>query len=132
MSMNSTHAHGGGATWPSLHLGAQHVKCRTYNLSMCLPNGESWPGAVTISTGKYQRGLSEQIPKYAPFLHLKCVNSQPLHVIEPIFTLKCSWRYKLPKHMLKFVFVALCAYIDWAKAHMGHVNRSSVLLWKNG
>eukprot|EP00983_Pelagomonas_calceolata_P070516 1150812-Pelagomonas_calceolata.AAC.3 len=39
-----------------------------------------------------------------------------------IFALKCGWRYKLPAHMLRFVLVALCAQIDWAKAHMGHGN----------
>eukprot|EP00967_Tisochrysis_lutea_P057362 scaffold72715_cov24-Tisochrysis_lutea.AAC.2 len=65
MSMNSTHAHGGGATWPSLHLGAQHVKCRTYNLSMCLPNGESWPGAVTISTVTRQSPQRWKVPEGA-------------------------------------------------------------------
>eukprot|EP00983_Pelagomonas_calceolata_P124094 1161073-Pelagomonas_calceolata.AAC.1 len=52
------------------------------------------------STELGQRGLSERIPKYAPFLHLKCVHSQPLHMIGAILALKCSWRYKLPEHML--------------------------------
>eukprot|EP00983_Pelagomonas_calceolata_P022934 721091-Pelagomonas_calceolata.AAC.3 len=32
----------------------------------------------------------------------------------------CSWRYKLPEHMLRFMLVALCAEIDWAKSHLGH------------
>ena len=55
--------------------------------------------AFTISEG----GPSEQIPKYAPFLHLKRVYSQPLHVIGTISALECTWFYTLPEHMLRFV-----------------------------
>eukprot|EP00983_Pelagomonas_calceolata_P007444 243273-Pelagomonas_calceolata.AAC.1 len=49
---------------------------------------------------KCERGLSENMPKYAPFLHLKCARPQPFDPIGTMFALKCSWRYKLPEHML--------------------------------
>eukprot|EP00983_Pelagomonas_calceolata_P082315 1155891-Pelagomonas_calceolata.AAC.5 len=37
---------------------------------------------------------------------------------------RSCWRYRPPEHMLRLVCVALCAQIDWAKAHMGHVNHN--------
>eukprot|EP00983_Pelagomonas_calceolata_P070842 1150954-Pelagomonas_calceolata.AAC.1 len=36
-------------------------------------------------------------------------HSQPLHLIGTILALKCSWCYKLSGHMLRFVYVSLCA-----------------------
>eukprot|EP00983_Pelagomonas_calceolata_P115889 1160247-Pelagomonas_calceolata.AAC.28 len=56
------------------------------------------------------------MPKYAPFLHLKCAHPQPFDPTGTICALKCSWRYKLPEHMLRFLYVALRAEMDWAKA----------------
>eukprot|EP00983_Pelagomonas_calceolata_P075009 1152809-Pelagomonas_calceolata.AAC.2 len=53
--------------------------------------------------GNFQRGLSENMPKYAPFSHLKCAHPQPFDLIGTSFALKCSWHYKLPEHMLRFV-----------------------------
>eukprot|EP00983_Pelagomonas_calceolata_P037521 1136364-Pelagomonas_calceolata.AAC.2 len=46
------------------------------------------------------RRSAEHVPKYAPFLHLKCAHSQPLHLVGTILALECSWHYKLPEHML--------------------------------
>eukprot|EP00983_Pelagomonas_calceolata_P086686 1156806-Pelagomonas_calceolata.AAC.4 len=62
------------------------------------------------------------MPKYAPCLHVKCAHPQPFDLIGTFFALKCSWRYKLPEHMVRFVEVALCAEIDWARSHLGHIN----------
>eukprot|EP00983_Pelagomonas_calceolata_P069939 1150573-Pelagomonas_calceolata.AAC.6 len=67
-------------------------------------------------------GLFEHVPKYAPFLLLKCAHPQPLYQIGTLLALKCSWRYMLTEHMLNFVKIALYAEIKWAKAHMRHVN----------
>eukprot|EP00983_Pelagomonas_calceolata_P096130 1158094-Pelagomonas_calceolata.AAC.4 len=60
-------------------------------------------GLLMQNMQESQRGLSEYVPKYAPFWHLKCAHPQPLHLIGRIFAPKCGWRYKLPEHMLRFV-----------------------------
>eukprot|EP00983_Pelagomonas_calceolata_P021476 673107-Pelagomonas_calceolata.AAC.5 len=43
-------------------------------------------------SGFCQRGSAKHAPKYAPFLHLKCTHSQPLHLIGTILALKCIWQ----------------------------------------
>eukprot|EP00983_Pelagomonas_calceolata_P120113 1160675-Pelagomonas_calceolata.AAC.10 len=40
---------------------------------------------------------------------VRCAHSQPLDLIGTTQALKCSWRYKLPELMLRFVSVAQCA-----------------------
>eukprot|EP00983_Pelagomonas_calceolata_P040123 1137470-Pelagomonas_calceolata.AAC.4 len=84
-----------------------------------LPEGTSQ--TARLATRKSRR-LSENKPTYAPCLHFKSTHPQPFDLIGTFFALKCSWRYKLPGHMLRFVSVALCAEIDWTRAHIGHVN----------
>eukprot|EP00983_Pelagomonas_calceolata_P125801 1161239-Pelagomonas_calceolata.AAC.2 len=62
----------------------------------------------SAATQGASKGSAKHALKCAPFLHLKCAYSQPLHLIENILAQKCSWRFKLPEHMLRFVCCPVC------------------------
>eukprot|EP00983_Pelagomonas_calceolata_P092503 1157673-Pelagomonas_calceolata.AAC.4 len=48
---------------------------------------------LTSALKHFQRRLTEHVPKYAPFVHLKCAHPQnPLHLIGITLALECSWR----------------------------------------
>eukprot|EP00983_Pelagomonas_calceolata_P056986 1144878-Pelagomonas_calceolata.AAC.3 len=56
---------------------------------------------ITLGSRNLQRGPTEHVPKYAPFLHSKCTHPQPLHLIGAVLAVQCSWHYKLPEHVLR-------------------------------
>eukprot|EP00983_Pelagomonas_calceolata_P041921 1138260-Pelagomonas_calceolata.AAC.1 len=60
--------------------------------------------------------LSEHVPKYAPFLHLECAHSQPLHLIGTILALKCSWRQTYHTLYGIVMITALIAGLDTHEA----------------
>eukprot|EP00983_Pelagomonas_calceolata_P051841 1142589-Pelagomonas_calceolata.AAC.3 len=48
--------------------------------------------------------LREDVSSNVRYMRLlKCAHPQPLHLIGTTVALECSWRYKLPEHVLRFV-----------------------------
>eukprot|EP00983_Pelagomonas_calceolata_P051380 1142381-Pelagomonas_calceolata.AAC.6 len=66
-------------------------------------NNESCLSLTTTSAKARHKGYALDTMQH------RCAHSQPLHLIGTILALKCSWRSKLPEHMLRFAEVALCA-----------------------
>ena len=55
----------------------------------------------------YQRGLSGQKPKYAPFCMKGATTHTSLHQTGPNLALNWCWLHKLPEHVLRFRQVTL-------------------------